>query len=116
MHGTIEAKGYHNHHNRSYKIHITTTGKTVTWNRQHIKPTTISAEHYLQDQLCKHTKSDPLGNILAQQEKQQYAYNITNNTYNGQNVSNTNHSHTMACEAQDNHQNGEKKIVKKKTM
>ena len=45
-HGTIEEKGNHNHHNRSYKIHITTTGKTTTCKRQHLKPTPISAEWY----------------------------------------------------------------------
>ena len=29
-HGTIEGKGNHNHHDRSYKIHITKTGRLVT--------------------------------------------------------------------------------------
>ena len=42
--GTIKEKGDDNHHNRSYKIYITTTGKTITCNRQHIKPTPISVE------------------------------------------------------------------------
>ena len=29
-HGTIVGKGDHNHHNRSYKIQVTTTGKLIT--------------------------------------------------------------------------------------
>ena len=32
-HGTIEDKGSHNHHYRSYKIHITKTGRIITCNR-----------------------------------------------------------------------------------
>ena len=44
--GTIDEKGNHNHHNISYKICITTTGKTITHNRQHLKPTPISTEQY----------------------------------------------------------------------
>ena len=31
-HGKIVGKGYHNHHNRSYKIQITTTGRIITHN------------------------------------------------------------------------------------
>ena len=46
-HGTIEAKGNHNYHNRSYKIHITNTGKIVTCNRQHIKPMNIDRTLFL---------------------------------------------------------------------
>ena len=37
-HATIEAKGNHNHHNRSYKICISKTGKIVICKGQHIKP------------------------------------------------------------------------------
>ena len=32
-HGTIEDKGSHNHHDRSYKICITETGRIITCNR-----------------------------------------------------------------------------------
>ena len=63
-HGTIEVKGNHNHHNRLYKICITKTGKIVECNRQHLKPTLISAEHCLHDQLHKHIKTDPLETFL----------------------------------------------------
>ena len=42
--GTVAEKGEHNHHNRSYKICITTTEKTITHKMQHLKPTPISAE------------------------------------------------------------------------
>ena len=43
----IEGKGNHNHHERSYNIHITKTGQLVTGDRKHIKPTQITAEQYL---------------------------------------------------------------------
>ena len=79
-HGMIEGKGNHDHHNRSYIIHITKTVQLVIQNRQHIKPTQISAEQYLCQQLQKHTKTDPLENILIQLEQQQMATNIINNT------------------------------------
>ena len=39
-------------------------------NRQHIKPTPISAEKYIQEQLHKHIRTDPLENILNQLNKQ----------------------------------------------
>ena len=38
-HGTIEGKGDHNHHDRCYHICMIKTGRLVTQNRQHIKPT-----------------------------------------------------------------------------
>ena len=48
-----------NHHDRSYHIHITKTGRIVTQNRQHIKPTQISTEQYLQDKLHKTHQDTP---------------------------------------------------------
>ena len=68
-HGSIQDKGNQNHHDRSYKICITKTGKIITHNRWHIKPTPISAEHYLHGQLSKHAKTDPLNTILGHLEK-----------------------------------------------
>ena len=76
----IEGKGNLNHHDRSYHIHIRKTGRLVTQNRQHIKPTQIPAEHYLHEQLQEHTKTDLLEKILTQLEKQANAINIANNT------------------------------------
>ena len=70
IHGTVEGKGDHNHHDRSYNICITRTGHLVTWDRQHIKPTSIIAEQYLWDQLQKHTTTDQLEGILTQFEKE----------------------------------------------
>ena len=55
-HGTRVGKGGHSHHNRSYKIQITTTGRIITCNRQHIKPPPITAEDYMCYQARKHTK------------------------------------------------------------
>ena len=54
---------------------------------KHVKPTQISAEQYLHDQLHKHSKTDPLENILTQLEKQP----ATNNNYN------TLHMNTQCC-------------------
>ena len=65
-HSTIEGKGNINQHDRSCHICITKTGRLVTQNGQHIKPTHISAEQYFCEQLQKHTKTDPLENILTQ--------------------------------------------------
>ena len=53
-HGTIEVKDNDNHHDRSYKICITKTGKIITNNRWHIRPTPISAEQYFHNQLVQH--------------------------------------------------------------
>ena len=63
-HETIVGKGDCNHHNRSYKIQVTTTGRIITCKRQHIKPTPITAEDYMCYQARKHTKTDPLNDIL----------------------------------------------------
>ena len=43
-HGTEVDKGDHNHHNRSYKIHVTKTGRMTTHSRKHIRPTPITEE------------------------------------------------------------------------
>ena len=46
-HEMIIGKGNHNHHHRSYNIQVTTTGRIITCNRQHIKPASITAEDYI---------------------------------------------------------------------
>ena len=46
-HGTIVGKGDHNHHDRSYIIRVTTTGRRITHNRQHIRPTSITADEHI---------------------------------------------------------------------
>ena len=63
-HGTIIGKGDHNHHNRSYKIHVANTGRIITHNRQHIKPTPITTADFLHYQANKHTRTDALDAIL----------------------------------------------------
>ena len=73
-HGTIVGKGDHNHHNRSYKIQVTTTGRIITCNRQDMKPTPITAEDYMQYQARKHTKTDPLDAILDCIQKNPHTY------------------------------------------
>ena len=63
-HGSIVGKGNHNHENRLYKIQLTTRGRIITCNRQHIKPIPITVEDYMHYQARKHTKTDPLDAIL----------------------------------------------------
>ena len=65
-HVTVVNTGNHNHHNRSYIIQLTTNGRCISRNRRHIKPTTVTAETYLQHQANKqsNTKTDPLTEIL----------------------------------------------------
>ena len=49
-HGTIVGMGNHNHHDRSYIIQLTKNGRCISRNRWHIKPTTVTADMYLQHQ------------------------------------------------------------------
>ena len=63
-HGTVMGKGDQNNHNRSYKIQVTNSGRIITCNRQHIKPTPITAEDYIHYQANKHAKTDPLDAIF----------------------------------------------------
>ena len=63
-HGTVVNKGSHNHHSRTYKIQVTKTGRIITHNKQHIRPTPITAENFPCNQLSKHSKTDPLDTIL----------------------------------------------------
>ena len=71
-HGTVVGSGDYNYHGRSYIIQLTTNGRHITWNRWHIKPTTVAADAYLKHHSHKqcHTTTDPLAEILS---------NITNN-------------------------------------
>ena len=73
-HGTIIGKGDHNHHNRSYKIQVTTTGRIITHNRKHIKPTPITAEDYICYQASNYTKTDPINAILDHFQKNPHTY------------------------------------------
>ena len=65
-HGMIVGKGDHNHHNQSYTIQITTTGRRITCNTQHIRPTSITADNYICYQATKHAnrQTDLLDAIL----------------------------------------------------
>ena len=52
-HGTIVNTGDHNHHDHAYIIQLTTNGRRIICNRQHIKPTSVTADAYLQYQTTK---------------------------------------------------------------
>ena len=47
-HGMIVGTGNHNHHDRSYTVQLTLNGRCITCKRQYIKPTSITADTYLQ--------------------------------------------------------------------
>ena len=75
----------------------------------------MSAEQYLCDQLHKHTKTDPLGSILTQLEKQPGASNNNNNINNGPFINNPTHEYSTLCKELDNNhrkseENNEHKI------
>ena len=65
-HGTVVSKGNHNHHDRSYVVQLTNNGRCISRNRQHIKPTTVTAGTFLQHQSKKlsNKTTDPLAEIL----------------------------------------------------
>ena len=52
-HGTTVGKGDCNHHNQLYTIQLTITGRRISCNRQHIKPTSITADNYIHYQATK---------------------------------------------------------------
>ena len=56
----------HNHHNKSYTIQLTTNGRCITHNRSHIKPTTVTADAYIQYHSTKqqNARADPLADII----------------------------------------------------
>ena len=74
----VVGTGDHNHHNRLYTIQLTNNGRCITCNRQHIKPTTVTADTYLQYQSTKqsNTITDPLAGILSDINKNPTAYII----------------------------------------
>ena len=54
-HGTIVGTGDHNHHDWSYTVQLTTNGRRISQKRWHIKPTSVTADAYIQYQATKHT-------------------------------------------------------------
>ena len=58
--------GNHNHHDRSYKLQLITTGKQITRNKHHIKPTRITTDSYIQHHTNRHhiRTRDPFQEIL----------------------------------------------------
>ena len=88
---TIVGKGDHNHHNQSYTIQITTAGRRITCNRQHIRPTSITTDDYICYQAMKHAnrQTDPLDAILEHIKNNPMSYSkrtIQSNTNNTQNT------------------------------
>ena len=75
--GMVIDIGNHNHHSRSYTIQLTTNGRCITQNRSHIKPTTVTADAYLQHQSNKQSNitTDLLADLLNNINKNPAAYN-----------------------------------------
>ena len=86
------------------------TGRIITHNRWHIKPTPISAEHYLCSQLNKHTKTDPIHTILGHLDKHPPPSTIADTT------TERTHNHCTANDwtAPGNAQNDNKNQTEKK--
>ena len=78
-----------NHNNQSYIIWVTKTGRTITRNSKHIKAKPITAEQYLQDQLDKHTKSDPVEEFLKQFEQHHKTSTCNEQLFNSSNRNTT---------------------------
>ena len=78
----IVSTGDCNHHDRLYTIQCTTNGRCITCNRWYIKPTTITAETYLQYKSAKQgcTRTDPLADILNNINKTMTA-NVNTHTH-----------------------------------
>ena len=95
-------KGDNNHHGRSYVIQCTNNGRCISRNRQHIKPTTVTADTYLQHQSKKPSNktTDPLAEILN---------NINNNPalYTTEWVTTTSNTCDQ-CEEQNDTKSGQK--------
>ena len=95
-HGTVVGTGNHSHHGRLYVIKLTNNGRCISRNRWHIKPTTVTADTYLQHQSNKQSNkpTDPLAEILDNINRNPAMYateqarNINNSyeQYNGQNA------------------------------
>ena len=76
-HGIVLNRGDHNHHGRSYTIQLTTNGRCITQNRQHIKPTAVTADAYIKHQSYKqcNISTDLLADICNNIDKNPGAYN-----------------------------------------
>ena len=98
-HGTIVGTGDHNHHDCAYTIQLTTNDRQIMHNRQHIKPTAVTADTYIQHNVTKqsHTRMDPLADILNNINKNLVActsaYNNNNINSSAQCIQQTNNTH-----------------------
>ena len=92
-HGTVVNTGNDNHYDRSYIVQLTTTGKQITRNRCHIKPTNITADSYVQHHTKRHhiRTADPLQEIL---------HNIRIQNYSEINMYKTHHLQTIIMHRQ----------------
>ena len=102
-HGTVENKGDHNHNGRPYTTQMTKADWLITRNSKHVKPTQITAEQYLQDQLNKHVVTDPPEDILKQLEKQMHTNHACLEQSTEKHTNNMLHK-SMTTNRQDNSQ------------
>ena len=91
-HGMVIGMGDQNHHNQSYTIQITTTGRRITHKRQYVRLTPITIENYICYQATKHAnrQTDPLDATLEYIKNSAMSY--SNRTVQS-NINNTQSSH-----------------------
>ena len=91
-HWTIVGKGDHDHHDWSYIIQVTTTGRRITCNRQHIRPISISEDEYICYQATKHANRQtiPFDALLEHINSNPMSYSNRNIQSN---ISNTHNTH-----------------------
>ena len=89
-HGTVEGRGDHNHHERSYNICITQSGQLVSRDRKHIKTHTYHSTIISPRSVTNHTTTDPLEDISKQLEKQTCTSNM-HTINNGSCINNPTH-------------------------
>ena len=111
-HGTIVGTGDHNHNYCSYTIQLTTNGRRITCNRQHIKLTSVTADAYIQYQVTKHIhkQNDLLEDILECIRNNPMAY-VMPKQNNSNNIQKPNDEQQA-----NNGQQGRRQDPKQKTM
>ena len=90
-HRTVVDMCNHKHRDRSYVIQLTTNGRCISRNRQHIRPTTVTADKYIQHISNKQSniKTDPLSEILNNNNTNPAIYG----TRQVMNINNTSEQH-----------------------
>ena len=111
-HGSIVGTGDHNHNYHSYTIQLTTNGRRITCNRQHIRPASVTADAYMQYQATKHIHKQIalLEDILEPIRNNPMAYAMPQQN-NSNNIQKTNNKQQA-----NNGQQGRRQDPRQKTL